>query len=85
MGGRSVQLLGPELSIGSVAENDVVLSDPAVSEHHVVILCPGDRFVLKDQGSTNGVFVNGLRVHSMVLAADDWVTIGNSDAILRLR
>ncbi len=85
MAGRSVELRGPQVSIGSVASNDVVLSDPAVSESHLVIECPGDRFIAKDQGSTNGVYVNGARVRSFVLAGDDRLRIGNIDATLRLR
>lgn len=85
MGGRSVQLLPPQLTIGSVAENDVVLSDPAVSEQHMVIDCSQDRFILKDLDSTNGVYVNGTRAKKFVLAGDDRLTIGNSEAVLRLR
>jgi pSer/pThr/pTyr-binding forkhead associated (FHA) protein len=85
MGGRSIELRVPQISIGSVASNDVVLSDPAVSESHVVIVCPGDRFILKDQGSTNGVYVNGVRVKNYVLAGGDQLRIGNIDATLRLR
>jgi hypothetical protein len=85
MGGKSVQLLPPQLTIGSIAENDVVLSDPAVSERHMVIDCSADRFILKDLGSTNGVYVNGIRTKKLVLAGDDRLTIGNTEAVLRLR
>lgn len=84
MGGRSIELRAPQVSIGSVATNDVVLSDPAVSESHAVIECPGDRFVVKDQRSTNGVYVNEIRVKSLVLAGDDRLRIGNIDATVRL-
>jgi pSer/pThr/pTyr-binding forkhead associated (FHA) protein len=85
MGGRSVQLLFPALSVGSMAANDLVLSDPAVSEQHLVIEVQSDRFVMKDLGSTNGVYVNGVRVRRFVLATGDRLKIGNSDAVVRLR
>lgn len=85
MGGRSVQLLAPKTTIGSIADNDLVLSDPAVSERHLVIEYAADRFILRDLGSTNGVYVNGVRASKLVLAGDDCLTIGNSEAVLRLR
>lgn len=52
-------------SIGSGADNDIVLNEASVSEHHAVINVKRNqrngRFVagIKDAGSSNGVLLNG--------------------------
>jgi hypothetical protein len=55
----------------------VVLDSADVSRQHAeIIRTPADRWVLRDLGSTNGTFVNGKRVPSCALAAEDVVEIG---------
>jgi ABC transport system ATP-binding/permease protein len=51
-----------ELTIGRSQSCDVPLSHPAVSLLHARITGPGKARVLEDLGSTNGTFVNGLRL-----------------------
>ena len=84
MQGQSLQLVERVTRIGSVGSNDIVLSDPAVSQQHVAIERNQDSFTLRDVGSTNGVYVNAVRENKIVLAADDIVTIGNSEIALRM-
>jgi DNA-binding NtrC family response regulator len=55
---------GPELSVGSAASNDLVLSDPTVSRHHFVLQVGPDGVVLRDLDSTNGTTLAGYRVGS---------------------
>lgn len=49
------------VTIGRGTDNDVVLADASVSKAHAVLERDGERFVVVDQGSTNGVFVDGER------------------------
>ena len=61
--GTVVEIDRERLTIGRVAENDLQLADEQVSRHHAVIeVRDGGRVVLRDLGSRNGTFVNGLRL-----------------------
>ena len=53
-----------EYTIGSDAENDIVIADFSVSGSHAVIRYRDGRYTLLDLGSTNGTTVNGVRVES---------------------
>jgi pSer/pThr/pTyr-binding forkhead associated (FHA) protein len=81
MTGKAVQLPGPILSIGSVAGNYVVLSDPAVSRHHAEIRLVGLDYWVRDLGSTNGVYHNGRRIDEGKLASGDRLRMGNSEIV----
>lgn len=65
--GRASEALGPELSIGTAAGNDLELSDPTVSRHHCAIRVTDRGFYLRDLGSTNGVAVGGMKLESAYL------------------
>jgi hypothetical protein len=43
--------------IGRIPGNEIILDDTAVSTHHATILQQNDTFILKDENSTNGVFI----------------------------
>jgi hypothetical protein len=51
-----------ELSVGSGPDNDLVIDDPSVSRNHATVRRRFGRFVVRDLNSTNGTFVNELRV-----------------------
>ena len=71
------------VTIGRTEENDIVLDHPLVSRYHALIEKMGTRFRLKDLNSTNGVFVNGVRIHNESWLTDgDTITIGASDFVL---
>jgi len=48
--------------IGRSERSRLVLTHPAVSSFHALIRWVGDRWMLRDLGSRNGTFVNGIRV-----------------------
>jgi diguanylate cyclase (GGDEF)-like protein len=65
--GEVIQLHGQDLLIGRTADNDISLPEPEVSRRHAILhQVPhpdgGLRVELEDQGSTNGTFVNGMRL-----------------------
>ncbi|ETR66486.1 MAG: ABC transporter ATP-binding protein, partial [Candidatus Magnetoglobus multicellularis str. Araruama] len=46
------------LTIGRIAENDIVLNYPQVSSRHAILLRKENQWYIKDRNSTNGTFVN---------------------------
>ncbi|MCJ7624093.1 MAG: FHA domain-containing protein, partial [Anaerolineaceae bacterium] len=71
------------ITVGRASDNDVVLNHPLVSRYHALIEKMGGRFRLRDLESTNGVFVNGVRIQKESwLTEGDTITIGASDFVL---
>lgn len=68
---------GPSpLKIGRSKQCDVILEDPAVSRVHAVLSLEGANAVLTDQGSQNGLWVQGNRVTRVVLDPSVVVAMG---------
>lgn len=60
-----------------VVDNDLVLDDPSVSRHHALIESLDGGFQLKDLGSSNGTFLNGMRLdRPRQLATGDQLKVG---------
>jgi hypothetical protein len=77
--GKGYILKEPIITIGRSRKNQLVLKDDLqVSAHHAQIIRQGDHFVILDLKSTNGTFVNRMRVTQHVLQDGDEVAIGNS-------
>jgi len=64
------------LSIGRLAENDIVIDHMGVSGRHARIDLEGQAIILTDLQSTNGTFVNGKRVERAELRPNDWINVG---------
>lgn len=63
-------------SIGKNPNNDIVLSYNDVSRKHAVIYFNNQgQVVVEDLGSTNGTFVNGIKITSKILQPGDRLTI----------
>ncbi len=68
----------PEVLIGRVKGNDVILPKQNISKRHTLVKAEGKRFIVEDVGSTNGTYVNGHRIATAVeVGADDKVYIGD--------
>ena len=68
---QQVQLSKERMTIGRHPRNDIVLSHPAVSGEHAVIVTILDDSFLEDLHSTNGTFVNGHRIGKHFLQHQD--------------
>ncbi len=64
------------ITIGRAPENDIVIENLAVSRNHAVITWENDRFYLEDLGSSNGSFINGVKVKRNEVVDRDVITIG---------
>jgi len=76
--GRAYRLEKQSMSLGRGLDNDVVLTDIAVSRRHVRFMRDGMQVTVQDMGSGNGTLVNGSRVASFVLSSNDRIEVGNS-------
>ncbi|MCC9706178.1 FHA domain-containing protein [Streptomyces sp. MNU76] len=74
--------LGRVMRIGRALENELVVSDLQVSRHHAEFhATPDGRFEIRDLGSHNGTFVNGMPIAkggSALLGPNDIVGVGHS-------
>lgn len=50
------------MTVGRAPPADLILSDSEVSRSHCRLMLEGERLLIADLGSTNGVFVNGGRI-----------------------
>ncbi len=66
-----------ELTIGRSESNDITLDGLQISGRHARLLRSGSDIVVDDLGSTNGVFVNGIRVSRQSITPSDKVQIGS--------
>ncbi|HKP60792.1 MAG TPA: adenylate/guanylate cyclase domain-containing protein [Polyangiales bacterium] len=78
---RTVELA--ELNtLGRHPDNTIQLLDRIVSKNHCHINQADGRYVLVDQGSLNGTYVNGERVQgTRVLASEDEITLGSTKLV----
>ncbi|KAA8880352.1 FHA domain-containing protein [Nocardia colli] len=60
--GQTYTLTGTVTRLGRLPDNDIVLEHGKVSRHHAAILHNGLTYLIKDLLSSNGVFVDGLRI-----------------------
>jgi hypothetical protein len=67
---------GDSTTIGRSPDCDIFLDDVTVSRQHAVLRRNGDNFVIEDQGSLNGTFVNRHRIESAELADGDELQVG---------
>lgn len=79
---RKLPVLTGKVTIGRSSENDIVLTHPGVSRLHAVIRRQGSDYILTDNGSMNGVLVNGQRLdRERKLEEKDVIQILNSTLI----
>jgi outer membrane biosynthesis protein TonB len=70
---------GKSLSIGRAIENDIVLTDIAVSRKHLDVAFEIGHWILKDRGSGNGTLINDrLEDGQIRLAHGDKIEIGHT-------
>jgi len=65
------------ITIGRLPDNLLQIDNLAVSGHHAKIYWEGEHYVLEDNGSLNGTYVNNQRVSKHQLKNGDSVLIGH--------
>jgi pilus assembly protein CpaF len=67
----------PEVTIGRVKGNDVLLAKGNVSKRHARLIQRDGRFIVTDLKSTNGTYVNHRRITHAVVREGDRIYIGD--------
>jgi len=68
-----------KICLGNASNNDIVLFDQFSSRCHAVICPAANGYVIQDQGSKNGTFLNGRRLSgNAVLTRGDEILIGST-------
>lgn len=77
--GKEMVLQKPLVSIGTLSENDLVLTDTTVSRRHAVVEEKPNGYVLRDLDSTNGTFLDNVRVREAYLAPGALIRLGQTE------
>jgi predicted component of type VI protein secretion system len=73
---KEVPLSQGVVTIGRLPDNLIHVDNLAVSGHHAKIYWDQDKYVIEDNNSLNGTFVNNRRVSKSALKDDDVILIG---------
>jgi diguanylate cyclase (GGDEF)-like protein len=77
-----IKLDKAEIVMGRSAETALQIEDDGVSRKHAkVLVSPQGHFQLMDLGSTNGTYLNGIKVNVATLADGDKIQIGSNTVL----
>ncbi|MGA4952124.1 FHA domain-containing protein [Streptomyces lydicamycinicus] len=65
-------------NVGRDPQGDMVLDDARVSWRHATVRWAGRSWIIEDQGSTNGTYAQGQRIHQMEIGPGSTVHLGNA-------
>ena len=78
----SIHTLTPVTKIGrDPAQADIVISELIVSKLHCIIFSRDERFFIKDNDSTNGIYVNHEKVIEQELKNGDTILLGKKGTV----
>lgn len=69
---------GERLRVGRDPGCDLVIDHPSVSRQHAELYCYGEKWHLRDLGSKNGSFVDGIAISDHPLPGQCWLRLGDS-------
>ncbi|MCB0416417.1 MAG: FHA domain-containing protein [Bdellovibrionaceae bacterium] len=76
--GRVFEMVAQSLTIGRSDDNDIVIPSNSVSRNHALVeIQEGGHVTIRDNGSKNGILVNGNLVRESPLANGDIVQVGD--------
>jgi transcriptional regulator with GAF, ATPase, and Fis domain len=80
--GAGVDVAGQPVRVGTADDNDLVLTDDAVSRHHCELEPVAGGMRVRDVASTNGVFAGTLRVYDALVPFDARLRVGDTELAL---
>ncbi|HYP28191.1 MAG TPA: HD domain-containing phosphohydrolase [Blastocatellia bacterium] len=78
---RTLNLSGGPVKIGRLGDNDLSFDNPYISRHHAEVIFDGQRYSIRDLGSTSGTFVNDEPVEQRALDDGDLIRLGRGRGI----
>lgn len=76
---RTLRIGDDPIHVGRGADNDLVLSDAAASVRHCRLEPSAEGLLVRDLGSSNGTFVNGVRIDRAVVSSGSVIKIGRTE------
>lgn len=73
---KEMPITQPVVTVGRLLDNTIQLDNPAVSSYHAKIYWDRDHYVVEDNKSLNGTYVNSTRVTRSNLKDGDIILIG---------
>jgi predicted Zn finger-like uncharacterized protein len=80
--GQIYTVTKPRTVLGRGTESDVQLHDSEVSRRHAMLEIRGEDGVLIDLGSTNGTYVDGVRVQRATIVSNQEFSLGTTTLML---
>ena len=80
MGEHSYSIQG-SVTVGRHPSNVICLHDPMVSKYHACIKRIGEYYIYEDLSSSNGSFLNGIRISRHPFSDGDVITLGKVDLL----
>ena len=77
--GKELVIQKAFVMIGTLPGSDLVLTDPTVSRHHAEVEERSDGYMLRDHDSTNGTFLDGVKVREAYLSSGSVIRLGNTE------
>ncbi len=72
-----------QVTIGRLPDNVLQIDNLAVSGHHCKVYWDSDHYVIEDNSSLNGTYVNNQRVSKQILKDNDSILVGKHVVIFR--
>lgn len=73
---RELPINSSDASIGRAPDNDLVIDNLAVSNHHARVSCQDGNLFVEDLQSLNGTFLNDMRIERAALHSGNRIQIG---------
>jgi Nif-specific regulatory protein len=83
--GVMLPLTGEEVTVGRDPASGISLADRSLSRAHCALTLGENGWTIRDLGSANGTFVNGVQVQQQLLRERDQITVGESVFLLFLK
>lgn len=77
-----VWVVDKSFSIGSADDNQLVINDSSVSLQHARIVCNDTTYLLRDLGSSEGVYINNQRINKKPLNNGDTIRVGRVELLV---
>jgi general secretion pathway protein A len=74
-----------EIAIGRLSSNDIHINNTAVSRQHARIIRNQGNYLIEDLKSTNGIYLNKVRIISRYLKDGDVINIGKHTLVVNIK
>lgn len=82
-GEKMINLVETPFTIGRSKQSDFVINDSNVSRTHAFLTLDDEHWQIKDNNSTNGTYVNEVKVTEVRLQHNDLIRIGTTELIYK--